>query len=257
MQVEQEPLYPSKDLLNLVEKCISNIKPDIPDLFEWHISYVKNHKERIALDFRIIKQNLSLGSTILEIGSIPLLLTAVLAQSNYSITGVDIAPSRYARSIQELGVKVISCDIEKEALPISDEQYDAVIFFEIFEHLRINPIFTMREIWRVLKPNGILFLSTPNLKSIYGLKNFIFKDRAYSCCGDIYSEFMKLETLGHMGHVREYTVTEVIDFLKKIGFEIDKIIYRGRINGIISKFIIRIFPALRPFVTYIARKISN
>jgi hypothetical protein len=67
---------------------------------------------------------------------------------------------------------------------------------------------------------------------------------------------MKLETLGHMGHVREYTITEVTDFLRKIGFEIDKIIYRGRIAGTISKLIIRLFPSLRPFVTYVARKIN-
>ena len=167
-----------------------------------------------------------------------------------------VAPQRYARSIQNLGVKVLSCDVENETLPIPDGQYDAVIFFEIFEHLRIDPIFTMKEVLRILKPNGILLLSSPNLKSINGLKNYLLRDRAYSCCGDIYSEFMKLETLGHMGHVREYTITEVTDFLRKIGFEIDKIIYRGRIAGTISKLIIRLFPSLRPFVTYVARKIN-
>lgn len=122
---------------------------------------------------------------------------------------------------------MVSCDIETEKLPFHDSQFDVVLFNELFEHLRINPIFTMREVHRILKPGGLLFLSTPNLRSLAGLANFLLKNRCYSCEADPYDEFSKLEGLGHMGHVREYTTREITEFLGRIGFEVREIVFRG------------------------------
>jgi hypothetical protein len=39
-------------------------------------------------------------------------------------------------------------------------------------------------------------------------------------------EYSKLETLGHMGHVREYTVPEVGHTLSNLGFKCSKVLYR-------------------------------
>lgn len=144
--------------------------------------------------------------------------------------------------------------LENEKLPLDSDSYDTVIFFELFEHLRINPIFVMREVLRVLKPNGFLLLSSPNLRSLRGAQNFLLRNHAFSCCGDIYAEYDKLEKLGHMGHVREYTSAEIIKFLSDIGFEVKKLIYRGRYPSNSSQLAIRLFPKLRPFITYVAQK---
>ena len=70
----------------------------------------------------------------------------------------------------------------------------------------------------------------------------------------MYAEYQKLEKLGHMGHVREYTTTEVIQFLRNIGFEISGIIYRGRYKSVFAKTVIRLIPNLSPYVSYIAAK---
>ena len=153
-----------------------------------------------------------------------------LSECGYQVVGIDITPERFQSSIEKLGLTVLRCDIELEKLPIEDNTYDAIVFNELFEHLRINPIFTMSEVFRVVKPNGLLFLSSPNLRSLEGLVNFLFRNRAYSCCGDLYAEYEKLEKLGHMGHVREYTTAEITTFLKRIGFVVDKLIFRGRVS---------------------------
>lgn len=184
----------------------------------------------------------------------PLLLTAALSASDYAVTGVDIAPERYRAAIGRMGITVIKCDIEKETLPFDDDAFDAVVFNELFEHLRINPVFTLSEVRRVMKPGGIMMLSSPNLRSLDGIRNFIFRNRAYSCAGNLYAEYRKLETLGHMGHVREYTTTEVIDFLTNVGFEVTKVIYRGRFNSIAKRLLAASIPSLRPFVSYVSTK---
>ena len=59
------------------------------------------------------------------------------------------------------------------------------------------------------------------------MKNYLLRNRAYSCSGDTFTEYQKLAKLGHMGHVREYTTTEIADFVRRIGFKLTKIIFRG------------------------------
>ena len=105
-----------------------------------------------------------------------------------------------------------------------DGEYDVVIFNEVFEHLRINPIFTMREVHRILKPEGILMLSTPNLTSWKGWCHFAFKGRL---APDVYDQFAKLAKLGHMGHVGIHSVGEVVSFLRRIGFDIETVSIAG------------------------------
>lgn len=52
--------------------------------------------------------------------------------------------------------------IPENTIPVKDSTYDVVIASEIFEHL-YNPLHFIRETSRILKPGGILILSTPNI----------------------------------------------------------------------------------------------
>lgn len=254
MKSERQAFHPSAGSLQIIEACASQLSPEDQTLFDWHKSYVSNHKLRIALDLDIVRSQVAGKDSILELGSIPLLLTTALSKCNYNVTGCDIAPQRYSSTIRATGLNVVKCDVETEELPFADDTFDAVVFNELFEHLRINPIFTLSEVLRVMKPGGTLMLSSPNLKSLGGIKNFLLKNKAFSCSGNIYAEYRKLDNLGHMGHVREYTTTEVIEFLQNVGFVIKGVIYRGRYNGNLAQVIIRSIPSLSPFVSYVATK---
>ena len=254
MNFQSQSFYPSGKSLATIEECANKLSPEDQDLSEWHNSYVSNHKSRIALDLDIIKEQVSQGSSVAEFGSVPLVFTAALSASSYNVTGIDIAPERYKKTIDRLGINVVKCDIELEKLPFEDNSFDAIVFNELFEHLRINPIFTLSEVLRVLKPGGIMMLSSPNLRSLRGIYNFLLKNRSYSCSGNTYAEYQKLEKLGHMGHVREYTTKEVIDFLTNVGFDVTFVIYRGRFGANLKQILARVFPSLRPFISYVAQK---
>lgn len=55
-----------------------------------------------------------------------------------------------------------------------DNYFDCVIFLETIEHVE-SPIDYLREIFRVLKPEGILIISTPNSLALYRfIKNIIY-----------------------------------------------------------------------------------
>ena len=247
-------IHPSAWALGLIDTCAEQLFPEEGALAEWHESYVADHKARVAHDLDIIRVKIPITNNILEFGSIPLLLTAALTMCGYKVTGCDIKPERYSSTIRSAGLNVIKCNIETERLPFTDDSFDAAVFNELFEHLRINPIFTLSEVLRVLKPNGTLTLSSPNLKSLGGIKNFLLRDKAYSCSGNMYAEYRKIEDIGHMGHVREYTPTEIIEFLQAIGFEVTEVIFRGQYWGRLARTMISLIPRLSPFVSYIATK---
>lgn len=248
---------PSDKDLQFLEECINQIKPEGKDLKAWFPGHARRQICRIAADLEIVKKYIPKKSHFLEIGAIPLMLTLPMKKLGYSFDCVDLNPSRFMETINNFDIKVHKCDIEKEILPFDDNCYEFVILNEVFEHLRINPIFTISEIRRVLKPNGILLLSTPNLRSVEGLINLVFRNKGYALCGDIYTEYDKLKKHGHMGHVREYTTREIKEFLQNINFDVIKVIYRGKTQELVwfGDLLNKYVYSLRPFVTYIAKAV--
>jgi SAM-dependent methyltransferase len=253
MRVEAEPSIPSESSTRRIREIAVESRPEDAGLRSWYEQYASDHSQRIAFDLDLIEREQPFGSRVLECGSVPLLLTLAMA-ARYELTGIDIAPERFAGVIRERRLNVLAHNIETDRLPFEDASFDAIIFNELFEHLRINPVFTLREVHRVLAPAGKLFLSTPNLRSVDGIFNFLVRGRAYSCCGGIYEEYQKLEGLGHMGHVREYTPVEVVTFLQQVGFRVDAVVFRGRPSGLLGAGVTRLLPRLKPFASYIAVK---
>lgn len=257
IKTRSEAKIPTEASKRLVQDAIARVKPDVDALNELYNIYANNHKTRLAFDIDYVQHYVPTGSAIMEIGSIPPILTTAIGSLGYKIRGIDISPERFQTVISSMALDITKADIETEKLPFSSNAFNAVTFNEVFEHLRINPIQTMGEIFRILKPCGVLLLSTPNLTSLRGWVDFIFKNKAP---GNIFNEYLKLQKLGHMGHVREYTPVEVCDFLQKIGFEIEEVIYRGTFTprsfwkrSIVSMILVG-FPRFRPFFSVVARK---
>jgi len=251
---QAETKRPAAQHLDLIDRMGTEIHPDDPKLDEWFSRYLRQHRRRLALDLDMITREANTEASVLEYGAIPLLLTGALAARGYRISAVDLEPRRFAATIAALGLDVRRCDVEAEAVPFEAETFDVVLFNELLEHLRMNPIFTLGEVHRVLKPGGALLLSTPNLRSFRGIRNLLVRNQGHAVSPGIYEQYEKLETLGHMGHVREYTTTEVSDLLSRIGFRVDKIVFRGGHGRGVVGVAERLAPSWRPFFTLRALK---
>jgi SAM-dependent methyltransferase len=249
-----ESFAPSQRSIELIKEISRTIKPNDEALAGWFRDYASGQRNRLAFDLDYLSEFVKPSSTILEFGSTPLLLTGAARRLGYDICGVDLNPERFSNSARQLGVRVVQCDIETAPLPFADASFDVAIFNEIFEHLRLNLIHTFSQIFRVLRPGGSLLLSTPNLRSLEGITNFLLGDRPYGNSGDLYTEYEKLQKVGHMGHVREYTVIEVVEFLSRIGFSVRQIIHRGQYPQSWKRSLIRVVPSWRPYVSYIATR---
>jgi len=241
------------------DKLLDNLEAELdlisPELREWNLSYFAQHRNRYKSDLELVQNNYRQGP-ILEIGSLPCHLTYCLEKLGYEVIGLDIEPKRAEKFIKKHELNIIKCDIETDKIPFNNESFHLIIFNEIFEHLRIDPIWTLKEIHRILSPTGRLILSTPNLYHWRNITSFL-KGRGL---GDAYAQFEKLHTLGHMGHVREYSSKEVKLFLEKSGFELTNIIYKSYdtpkrfYRGLRKKIIYRVIPSFRPYLVFISTK---
>lgn len=101
---------------------------------------------------------------------------------------------------------------ENNKFPFEDSSFDVVVFCEIIEHLLMDPVAVLREIKRVLKPEGKLILSTPNVARLENVLRL-------AVGANIYDPYSGHGPYGR--HNREYTKHELFSLLDYLGFTLE------------------------------------
>src|SRR5260370_17880572 len=87
-------------------------------------------------------------------------LAAALAERGFAAVGADLDTEAAAM----LGTAFSQANLN-ESLPWKEQSFDAVFSTEGIEHLE-NHFSFLREMCRILKPGGILLLTTPNITAL-------------------------------------------------------------------------------------------
>ena len=260
---------PREDNMPHVEECAGRIlrllEPN--DVYRRKVAiglysfreYLSIHRERLAFDLEYTGKFVEPGERVLEIGACPFMLTLPLIRRGFDVTAVDKPTSEWDATIPvRLGVKHVGCDLDTQELPFETNCFDVVLMNQVFAHLRMNLIRSMREVLRVLRPGGLLILSSPNLRSFRALAQLIVRGDACAFMGSIYYNFSFLDSFGVMGQIRVYTPKEIEDFLAAMGCTIGPIIYRGRAQvgrlARIANVASYLCPSFRPDFTLLAMK---
>lgn len=90
-----------------------------------------------------------------------------------AIRSLDIDPEQFMVEGLECGF----CDLNQRA-PFDDKSMDVWLSIEVIEHLR-DPQNLIDEAHRVLKDDGVLFITTPNVHAIEQKLRFMFRDEFY------------------------------------------------------------------------------
>jgi len=241
----------AKETLEQVSEEIIKIETEN----QWYSHYRNQQQTRIKDNLEILLKQISNQARVLDVGVNPPFLLSSLATLGFDSMGLDLSPESFEKTIKKFDLKVYKVNIEEEKFPFDDNHFDAVIFTEVFEHLRINPVFTLSEVYRILAPGGFLLLSTPNLYSLKGIFNFLFRGKAYACALNVFDELNHINESVFSGHVREYTWQEVKLFLERIGFAEIKTIYRGGTSKYFWTLpFYLIAPSLKPQVMFLCTK---
>jgi SAM-dependent methyltransferase len=171
--------------------------------------YVSNAEfERSAKVFtrRLVPDDTPLR--ILDVGCGTGLNAQHLAAKGHTVVGLDLSPVAIERFRQK-GFEGFVCDIEKESgAPFSSCSFDLIFASEVIEHIADTETF-LAELNRLVRPGGVLVLSTPN--------SAFWPYRILGVLGRTASEYQ------HPGHVRFFSRRYLANALESAGFAIEAI----------------------------------
>ena len=136
-----------------------------------------------------------------------------LHQLGFNIKGVDIAKN----TLKRIKKFYPSADVriaDVESLPFKDGSFDVYLSFGVIEHFEKGPRKVLNEAKRVLKKNGLLYLTVPYLN----IPRLIKYGLSLKKKGRFYQYL--------------YTKNEVIKLISEAGFEVASVKYFDFINAV-------------------------
>jgi 2-polyprenyl-3-methyl-5-hydroxy-6-metoxy-1,4-benzoquinol methylase len=171
---------------------------------------------------------------LLEVGSSLGYLLDVFRKDGWDVLGVEpfFQCCRYAR--EELGLEVVNAILETAGIP--DESFDVVLLNHVIEHID-DPLRTLREVNRILKPDGHFVIETPRYDTLM-FKLLGRRERSVSCGGHIY--FFTTQTLKNLYEAAGFKTVQ----LKYVGrsLTVERLVYNiavisksPRVRGMLDK----------------------
>jgi len=191
-----------KDAIQLEEKRLQGIN-DIKDYSSFH----ERHRIFPAVfENREHKRILDIAAGVGVVGK--------RIQDHYKAELLcnDTSPT-CLKTMKKLGIATISFDIddEKKTFPFTDDHFDAIIALATIEHL-IHIDHFLKEIHRILRDDGHLYISAPNYSGLLYLLPFLLSGKTFH---DPMSEPSRYE---FYAHVRYFTYRTLLELVSSYGF---------------------------------------
>lgn len=204
-----------------LRRLVSSVRVEDASIEEMR-GYVQADFNRFVYTLSLVPEKS--GQKILELGANPYFMTTLLGK----FRDADLHLANFFDGSQSEGTQRVTVgetgeivdydykqfNIEKDPFPYEDDFFDVVLFCEIIEHLLSDPVHALTEIKRILKPGGVLVLTTPNVARLDNVRRIISGANLY----DPYSDH------GPYGrHNREYTLQDLFELLSSNGFALGTI----------------------------------
>jgi 2-polyprenyl-3-methyl-5-hydroxy-6-metoxy-1,4-benzoquinol methylase len=143
------------------------------------------------------------GSTVLDVGAGAGAFSLRLSDLGYRVTALDVDPSKWNAT----HIPFMVLDVNKGVAASISDTFDAVCCVEVIEHVE-NPWALLRDLWAVVRPGGIVLVSTPNVANFLSRLHLLLK-------GNFYSFGPGSLDMGHINPIHPYEMREII---KQLGW---------------------------------------
>jgi ubiquinone/menaquinone biosynthesis C-methylase UbiE len=131
----------------------------------WHHFFINNIKKFISNGDKILEIGCGRGGFAFWFSKTYKNQSTEYEAADFSLSAINMA-KKYQKENAIENINFSVKDIQKIEFP--DNYFDKIICFETIEHVP-NPKKAVKELHRVLKPNGLMVLTTPNYLNFYGL----------------------------------------------------------------------------------------
>jgi SAM-dependent methyltransferase/glycosyltransferase involved in cell wall biosynthesis len=184
--------------------------------------YFRTHRRRLARTLQLVPAGTK-DARILELGCYLEITPALRNLLGYGqvrgaylgTPGESVRGKAKSRDGEEFECLIDLFNAETDAFPYPDGYFSTVLCCELLEHLERDPMHMMAEIHRILKSEGILVLTTPNIASLRAVAQCL--KGAHPASFRRYTR-VKFGGEAEPGHSREYTPDEIRLLLADAGF---------------------------------------
>ena len=183
--------------VNPIEKA-SKINGDYSKMGNTDAPIIRGSRLRAAKSQLGLIKKYKSGTTLLDIGCGEGFFLFNASKAGYTTKGIEISQDAAEYAIREFGLDVEAKPFEE--LRFAENYFDVVTLWQVLEHVPY-PLIILKEVHRILKPEGLLATSTPDIESILAK---IFRRKWWN--------LRKL-------HINQFTVKTLTDMLKRAGFK--------------------------------------
>jgi 2-polyprenyl-3-methyl-5-hydroxy-6-metoxy-1,4-benzoquinol methylase len=172
-------------------------------------------------------------SRLFDVGCGNGFVSLLFQQLGYHVTGSDAWELQERQAVfEKSGIEFVYSNFN-ELRPFRDlmsNSFDIVIIAQVIEHILNHPLGLMNDLARLMRPGGLLILTTPNPATVmsavrslrgksllWGTDDFINEPKI---------EAQRIITKGDI-HYREYTHDELRQLITNAGLSVEKSLYLG------------------------------
>ena len=174
--------------------------------------------------------DVDMGAKVLDLGCSDGSFTKMIKEKIRPrvVYGVDINRGNLMEA-KWLGIVGYKGDLNNRLPSMRVREFDVVIASQIIEHLHNTDMF-VKEIYRVLKPEGYAVISTPNIAAWHNILYLLLGEQPETAS---VSDEINADSWKSPAHMRLFTLPGLVNLLKFHGFRIEKIV-GGRHSAIIT-----------------------